>query len=64
MTNGNKIGAAMAIKTEAYRMKAVESYQAMVDALILTRPLAIRACDEEAIAAIDKALAAAGRPQS
>ena len=48
-------------KTRAYHIRAIESYQPMVDALVLVRPLAIRACDDQAIAAIDKALAAAGR---
>jgi hypothetical protein len=49
-----------AAKAKAYELRAIESYQPMVDALRLVRPLAVRACDDEAIAAIDKALAAAG----
>lgn len=62
--SGHKLKYQMAPLEKAYEIRAVESYQAMVDALKLARPLAIRACDNEAIAAIDKALADAGHPQS
>jgi hypothetical protein len=61
MSSGHTLRHALALNVAEYDMKAIESYQIMVDALKLVRPIAIRACDDEAIAAIDKALRAATR---
>jgi hypothetical protein len=49
-------------KRRDYRIRAIESYQPMLDALHLARPIVASAGDYQAIAAIDKALAAAKRP--